>query len=769
MAFFLTIMALLVILTPVFSIVVNRYNAKRKFASKNGSFSNATISKSLQISLDKKVQKTVKEQSKMDNESASMLTRIKSTKTLGETEIASSNFNALLEGLETSKSSSVVKDSSWAKPSYKNWIESFDSFNEPKTYSESLSNLERSDKAETSNGNESENVPQHPTERKMALLGAITNEEREHIDDSVIEVTNQSFDLRNIVDEAVAVPEWPHQYIYSYKAIQTANPEQLRFYEKFKNYFLEGRYLDVKGNYNYAFILLFDLIGAYNTHKSLELLSKQLTALGNHYPKTDSYATTFFQRIKTREREGAVAEVRTQPVANPLRYFPPSEPQEYWKLGSKYKNKLSLTKGQESLLNQLWSSSNSFSNIEYCNLEIIKLYLLTHATLDKQFEAEESSLSDQLAGIADLVARKQHRYRKGSANYNECIQTVLPQINNYLFKLCENQVREVFGHKRKLSADVNFTSSPVVVKAFETLVLERVEVITPELRNSIQNPDEKTEIELNGLNPGRWKADFEQYKNTFASKPEKFFEALLVLGNKNRKNTAVENLFYEGFKLMAGYHKEIALKLYILYVSHGLKAAGFVNKKISKGIQHQLFNSQQLKDFEEVVQRLLTDKDAGRAIQSVSDIFIMKRKIVKLDRDLIKEVIQKHADTVEVLDKVLNEEGEDPVTILTADAREPEALHKSLTEEIAPTNTPFLDRLNFNPVQSEVLLLFDKNNLTLLQKDLEAYCISQGLFKNQLIESINDSCFELLDDVFIEQDETAYTIDPSYYNKILTL
>lgn len=35
------------------------------------------------------------------------------------------------------------------------------------------------------------------------------------------------------------------------------------------------------------------------------------------------------------------------------------------------------------------------------------------------------------------------------------------------------------------------------------------------------------------------------------------------------------------------------------------------------------------------------------------------------------------------------------------------------------------------------------------------------------IDSINDSCFEILDDILIEEDEDYFTINTDYYKKLL--
>ena len=41
------------------------------------------------------------------------------------------------------------------------------------------------------------------------------------------------------------------------------------------------------------------------------------------------------------------------------------------------------------------------------------------------------------------------------------------------------------------------------------------------------------------------------------------------------------------------------------------------------------------------------------------------------------------------------------------------------------------------------------------------------MFRNQLIESINESCFETLDDILIEEEEDYYQINEDYYKQIL--
>ena len=66
----------------------------------------------------------------------------------------------------------------------------------------------------------------------------------------------------------------------------------------------------------------------------------------------------------------------------------------------------------------------------------------------------------------------------------------------------------------------------------------------------------------------------------------------------------------------------------------------------------------------------------------------------------------------------------------------------------------------------EILELFAKNNFSILQSEVEFFTKSKGIFKNQLIESLNDACYELLDDLLIEEEGDYYTINTNYFQKI---
>lgn len=83
------------------------------------------------------------------------------------------------------------------------------------------------------------------------------------------------------------IPFWKHQYIHSFNEINDCNLEQKRFYEQFKQHFLKRVYLDLTGNDNYSFILLYDLIE--NNSLDIDNLLNHCKNLEKYYPKTKGY------------------------------------------------------------------------------------------------------------------------------------------------------------------------------------------------------------------------------------------------------------------------------------------------------------------------------------------------------------------------------------------------------------------------------------------------------------------------------------------------
>lgn len=636
--------------------------------------------------------------------------------------------------------------------------------------------LNNSNSANTASSLSSENnskeigsvIQSLPDSKKLDTLKPVSNITE---DDSIIDITDETYIIKkdtNLIKYMPGVPYWQHQYVYSFSELTNATPAQKQFYFYFKNSFLTGVYYDLEGNSNYCFILLFNLLDEYDGHKSLTLLEKNLDILGRYYPKTKSYAESFLRAKKdVKVKDSDSLRFTTE---DKYSYHNSFVDYDTFNWRNKYKKSLNLSENDTKFLDKVLYPNNNFTNIEYCCTEIIKLYIATIAELKKLYKAEETTLEDDLIDIADIVVRKHYKYKSGSQNYKYAIQPAINELYNTIFKYCENSVREAYGHKRKINTALKYNHDEVKT-AFEEKIVLKLDTILPTLITSITPPDDATELELNTQNTVRWKSKFAEITSDFSGTAEAFVEAIIALGKTNKNNPSVENIFFEASKFIAKQSKEAALKLYVYYLYYDLKSATFDNKQLTKTVQKSLFSTnEQLHTFEQIISELINDKNLEKALNAVTNVYAVKRKKIQLDRTTIKEVQQLHAGTVELLNEYLRDDFEDDNNTIKAEEINTEEIQIEITQKTETAHhSIYLSELPFTTDHISVLELFSKNSLSILQSEMEEFAKSKGIFKNQIIESINETCYETLDDVLIEEDDDYYTILPEYYNKIKAL
>ncbi len=440
---------------------------------------------------------------------------------------------------------------------------------------------------------------------------------------------------------------------------------------------------------------------------------------------------------------------------------------DYWRLGSKYKSKLNLNDEEVKLLNRLWYPSNNFCSIEFCCLEVLKLYIAVISELKARYKSEGTTIEKEFTFVADVIVRKHFHYRNGSQNYKYSIESTTNTFYSNIFKYCENAVREFYGHKRKLNIDTYYTSNEAKSE-FESKIISKVTELLPMLISKITPPDEATEIELNSQTTSRWKIKFEELTTNFQSNSSAFIEDIIELGKVNKKNPSIENIFLESSKFIAKHDKVASLTLYVHYLYHDLKSAKFDNKQLTKTIQKSLFKTnEQLHDFEKIVSELIKDRNLDKALNAVTKIYEIKRKKIQLDRSTIKEVQQQHSGTVELLNEYLRDDFEDENnSIHSHEVSNEEIKIEIIQKQEEFYKSIFLNELSFNPIHISILELFSKNNFSIPQVEIEEFAKSKGVFKNQVIESINETCYEVLDDVLIEEEDDYYTIIPEYFKII---
>lgn len=582
------------------------------------------------------------------------------------------------------------------------------------------------------------------------------------MDSSIIDVTGQSFSLSGNTTPQQKVPHWRHQYVYSFSEIETATKEQRRFYKTYKANFFNGIFMDLEGNTNYAFILLFDLLNEYENHRDIGRLEKEFKELGLNYPKTKTYCVSFL--IKKLDAAGKQTEIERIRREEDYHVYDT----EYWKLGSIFKTKLDLDDNEVLLLNKLSSPNNNFFNIEFCGLEVVKLHLIVIKRLDEKYQKQQSSLDSELRKIADILSIKHFKYRRESPNYNYSLETIVNELHANVFKYTENAVREYYGHKRKLNTDMVCVSANVDNAEYLELIARLVKILaiyTP----TLPAPDRNVEIELNAQNPARWKIRYEEVVNSFKGDYKQFVSDIVILGTLNKRNPGLASIFYEAAKFISQYDKVSSLKLYIYYLHHDLRSVKFDNKPFAKTVQKNLFTTnEQLHDFQIIVSEMIRDRELDKALNAVPKVYALKRKKIHLDRDAIQQAHEKHSGTVELLNEYLRDEYEDDSNTFKIEEVSAAEMVMEITPKFDIENKPvFISGITLTQVQCELLELFVKENLAVHHHEAEAFARSKGVLKNQLIDSLNEACYDTLDDLLVEEEDEYYTISQNYYETIL--
>ena len=517
---------------------------------------------------------------------------------------------------------------------------------------------------------------------------------------------------------------------------------------------------------------MFDLLDDFDRHKDLNKLETQLNTLAKYYPKTKPYTRSFLiRKLELIGDKDGIERVKVQENSS-TNYYSGDYTVEY-RLGKQYKDKLNLSSQEVSCLNKFWNPSNVFLGIEGCCIETIKLYLATLKELNKQLKKKETTIANEV----EFFKTETQKYHNSNNNpywgYDASYLKEKAETEVYLtiFKRAENTVRQSFGHKRKIVSEFPYSDQPLI-QEFENRLGFYVNQILQTFSISIEKPDEKTEIELNAQNINRWKIKFEQLEKSISETNQiEFINGIYALEKSNQKNPAIENIFFEASKVVAKYNKVESLKFYIYYLYYDLKSIKFDNKQMAKTIQKNLFKTNdQLHDFQIVVADLLNNKDLNKALDEVSKIYQPKRKKIKIDETVIKEVQLQDKEAVELLNEYLDDEYEDDYTNVKSSQINNEEIKLEITAKTSDLkSSPFIKEIFLNEDQLVTLTMFAEKSFSIPSIDIDNFCKTKGVFKNQLIDSINESCYEVLDDVLIEEDNDMYTLNESYYKKIMIL
>ena len=181
-------------------------------------------------------------------------------------------------------------------------------------------------------------------------------------------------------------------------------------------------------------------------------------------------------------------------------------------------------------------------------------------------------------------------------------------------------------------------------------------------------------------------------------------------------------------------------------------------KPLPKYICKKLFKPKELQDeFECIINNFKKDKDRGKAFSSIDELYLPKRKKLNLDSSEIRKIAEQHSDTVKLLDEAMAEEQTMP-DVQTIEENSPIIMAEPIDSSL---------NITLDSEQIELLDIFVNNNYIMQKTEVEVFAKSKNLMPNRFIEKINEMCYDILDDVLIEEEDDNWIILEDYLKKIL--
>lgn len=436
-----------------------------------------------------------------------------------------------------------------------------------------------------------------------------------------------------------------------------------------------------------------------------------------------------------------------------------------WKFGTKHKKRLKLSQKEVDLLNRVYIGGTVFTEIQQGADESARFYLRAVRGLEKFYEAKGVNLFKKIADI-DKAKREFTRTDYG----HEYWYNPSEKIFYSFFKLCENAVRAKYSHKRKLdesfyTSDYSDYLTDISGQQIRAIIGNEIDEIAPPTPESI--------IKLNALNRTRWTIKFNKIKAKIKEYSAKeLLQLLNNLSELNIENPSLSKIYFDSFKLLIEVNKIAALKFYLQYYHSVSKTTKVKIKHISATQLKKLFkNETEIADFKQIVWELSTKKDLLEAVKKLPSIYAIKNKAIKLDVSAINQIKEMHSETVGKLNELLGESDEE---IIIEPSVKPDIEEQK--ESASPNLLEGLDAifdlededetLDFKDYQLDFIRMIIANNGEISSEAVNQFSKERGLFKNQLINGINETFYEVHEDNLLEASENGYQLYEEYVSLV---
>ena len=257
---------------------------------------------------------------------------------------------------------------------------------------------------------------------------------------------------------------------------------------------------------------------------------------------------------------------------------------------------------------------------------------------------------------------------------------------------------------------------------------------------------------------GRWERRAIQYTAPYTSSQytslvdkfdrqniEAFYDKICKLAARNSPPTA-RSIFFQAHQFVAKYQAGYSLLFYLHYLHVKTASAKFRHRKISEDLKKILFrNKQQEQKFAQICARLKENGELNRAIDDSKRLFPITRREILLDTSAIRKADSEQVQTAELLGKYLEED--EPETLV-----EETIVHPAVLQE--------------NSCERDVFRLFEQHHFRVNKKEMDTFARNKGLFRESLIQRINETYYEMWEDVLIEDEGEEYLLNAIYYRQI---
>ena len=342
-------------------------------------------------------------------------------------------------------------------------------------------------------------------------------------DNSVIDISGEYLKLdpisnhESLLTDQNDVPYWNEAYIYSTQSLEYSSAKIKGFYKKYKDAFLGETYLDLKGNNNYSFTLMFDLLDEYDRQPDLSILTKHMLALVKNYPKTAPCAeSNLIKRAKKSGRRKTLCTAGEISIEDILQLFPDSSE---WTFSDRYVEELNLSREECELFDYFESQWDSmYSSFEFMKIKHVQLFRDVTKALGEKYRNEGSSLERV---IRDTALSFNIRSRNGAYDYNQSIYIYdnLPvserinMVNSCIFRLCRNKLYERY----ELNSNVDiftYAHNDKSTKAI-TGLLESIEQTMLPIVEALPEFTEEEQIIINSIYTTRWRQVYKEITESY--------------------------------------------------------------------------------------------------------------------------------------------------------------------------------------------------------------------------------------------------------------